>query len=86
MDTINNAFLQATLDPSVISMALTSTLENHVMNIQLKVLPYANFTGTKIYMAVIEKSTHNNIFVNWGDAVCWNTTMKMVPDPGGGSR
>ncbi|WP_284653775.1 T9SS type A sorting domain-containing protein [Flavobacterium terrisoli] len=72
---------QATAVPSYFTIAASKTLTGSTMDVQVAVTPFV--TGTyKLYAAVVEKNTYNNVASN-GENEFHNVMMKMMPDANG---
>jgi hypothetical protein len=79
---VQAAYDQETAKIGMMSVASSHTLTGHVMTVNLTVLPFANFNGCHLYVAVYEKVTHNNVSTN-GETSFEHVMMKMMPDAGG---
>lgn len=78
-----NAFYDAdSAQVSLIKIQASHSLSDHVMTINTTVLPFANFPACHLYIAVIEKVTHNNSGSN-GETSFEHVMMKMVPTASG---
>lgn len=81
---LNLFFDEATQEPGFASIvASRSTVSKGiVMDIDVTILPYANFNNHKLFVVVFEKTTTGNVGNN-GETEFKHVMMKMVPDPYG---
>ena len=81
---INEFFDEAIQEPGFASIVASRSTVNRgtVMDIDVTILPYANFNNHRLFVAVFEKTTTGNVGDN-GETEFKHIMMKMVPDPYG---
>ncbi len=84
MGSVNNFFDDAVEIPGFASFVASrsSVSRGTIMDIDVTILPYANFNDFKLHVVVFEKLTHNNTGNN-GETEFEHVMMKMVPDASG---
>ncbi|MDK2908817.1 MAG: hypothetical protein PWR20_384 [Bacteroidales bacterium] len=81
---VNAAFNSAIQQPGVLKIIGKHTISNKIISGDVTVLPFAHFTGVRLYVVVMEKVTHNNATTN-GETSFHHVMMKMIPDANGTS-
>lgn len=81
MGSVNSFFNNAVEIPGFASFVATRTSVSRstVMDIDVNILPYANFNNFKLIVVVFENLTTNNVASN-GETEFEHVMMKMVPD------
>ncbi len=79
---IQPAFDNAVLQPGLLDIASTHSLDGSEMSITANVAPFSNFPGHRVYIAVFEYLTTGNVATN-GETEFEHVMMKMVPDAEG---
>lgn len=84
MGAVNNFYDNAVDVPGFASFVASRSSVNRgtVMDIDITILPYANFNDFKLHVVVFENLTHNNTGNN-GETEFEHVMMKMVPDASG---
>ena len=80
---VQEAFDREIRKSGMMKIVSTHTLTGHVMAVNTTVLPFANFSGLKLYVAVIEKVTYNNASPYSTATSFEHVMMKMMPDAQG---
>ena len=84
MGPVQNAFDQDSSEVSRMSIVATHSFNGHILSVNAAVLPFSNFPGSRLYIAVVEKTTYNNTGSN-GENSFDHVMMKMIPDASGTS-
>ncbi len=79
---VNTAFNSAIQQPGVLEINGKHTISNKIISGDVTILPFAHFTGVRLYVVVMEKVTHNNATTN-GETSFHHVMMKMIPDANG---
>jgi hypothetical protein len=66
----------------MMDVVATHTLAGHVITVNAAVVPFTNIPGCRLFIAVAEKVTHNNVATN-GETSFEHVMMKMIPDASG---
>jgi len=82
MTTINNMFNTSLAEPGLVKVIGSNTLTGTVMDINVTVLPFADFSNVVIHIVVFEYITTGNVGTN-GEIEFHHVMMKMVPDANG---
>lgn len=82
MGAVQNAYGPDSTEVSRMNIAATHTLNDHNINVNVSVLPFGNFPGSRVYVAVVERTTYNNVGSN-GENSFDHVMMKMIPDAAG---
>jgi len=75
---VQQVFDDATDQPGFMDMVSRHTLNGTVIQVEGTVLPFASFSGCRMHIAVMEKTTHNNTATN-GETEFHHVMMKMIP-------
>jgi hypothetical protein len=78
MNDVNALYESDSTEVSLIQIQAAHTLSGHTITVNTTVLPFANFPACRLFMAVIEKATHNNTGNN-GETTFEHVMMKMIP-------
>lgn len=76
---VRQAYANESSGPGMMDISSTHTLIGHKMAVNTTIIPYADFNFLRLYIAVIEKTTYNNVGSN-ADTAFRHVMMKMVPD------
>ncbi len=79
---IEEFFAETILEPGFASMVATRSAvssSNRIMDIDVNILPYANFNNFRLFVVVFETTTTGNVGDN-GETEFKHILMKMVPD------
>ncbi|NVO19863.1 MAG: T9SS type A sorting domain-containing protein [Bacteroidetes bacterium] len=79
MGAVQNAFGPDSSEVARMNIVATHTFNDHVITVNATVLPFSNFPGSRLYVAVVEKTTYNNTGSN-GENSFDHVMMKMIPD------
>jgi len=79
LDDIELAYRFDTHDKAMMQMKATHTLQGHAITMNATVEPLADFSRLKLYAAVVEEVTYNNVGSN-GQTEFREVMMKMIPD------
>lgn len=79
---VNAAFNNALQQPGVLKIIGKHNISNKIISGDVTLLPFAHFTGVRLYVVVMEKVTHNNATTN-GETSFHHVMMKMIPDANG---
>lgn len=82
LTTINNMFSVSMAEPGLAKVIGSNTLTGTVMDINMTVLPFADFSNVVIHIVVFEYLTTGNVGTN-GETEFEHVMMKMVPDANG---
>lgn len=74
---VRKAYEKESQQSGMMEISATHTLTGHRMAIHTTIQPYADFTFLRLYIAVFEKTTYNNVGDN-GDTAFKHVMMKMV--------
>lgn len=84
MTAVNSAYNQAIQQPGVMKIIGKHSVSNKTIQGDVTILPFAHFAGVRLYIVVMEKTTHNNATTN-GETSFHHVMMKMIPDANGSS-
>jgi hypothetical protein len=79
LDAVELAYRFDTQEKAMMQMNATHTLEGRVITMNATIEPYADFSRLKLYAAVVEEATYDNVGDN-GQTEFRNVMMKMIPD------
>jgi hypothetical protein len=79
---VNNAFNTSKNTLTYLEIQSSHEIQGNNVIIDCNILPYANYTGVTIQIAVVERKTTQNVATN-GETEFHNVMMKMVPDATG---
>lgn len=82
MTAVNAAYNQAIQQPGVMKIIGKHAIYDKIIQGDVVILPFAHFVGVRLYVVVMEKTTHNNATTN-GETSFHHVMMKMVPDANG---
>ncbi len=81
---VNNAFATSKATLTYLDIQSVHEIQGNNVIIDCNILPYANYSGLTVQIAVIERKTTGNVGTN-GETEWHNVMMKMVPDATGTS-
>jgi hypothetical protein len=79
---VNNAFNTSKATMAYMEVQSQHEIQGNNVIIDCNILPYANYSGVTVQMAIIERKTTQNVATN-GETEFHNVMMKMVPDANG---
>jgi hypothetical protein len=79
---VNNAFNTSKSTLTYLEIQSSHEIQGNNVIIDCNILPYANYSGVTVQIAVIERKTTQNVMSN-GETEFHNVMMKMVPDATG---
>jgi len=79
---VNNAFNTSKATMSYLEVQSQHEIQGNNVIIDCNILPYANYSGVTVQMAIVERKTTQNVASN-GETEFHNVMMKMVPDANG---
>lgn len=79
---VNNAFNTSKATMTYLEIDSKHEIQGNKVFIDCDIIPYANYSGVTLQIAVIEKKTTQNVATN-GETEFHNVMMKMVPDATG---
>ncbi len=79
---VNNAFNASKATLTYLEIQSVHEIQGNNVIIDCNILPYANYNGVTVQIAIIEKKTTLNVATN-GETEFHNVMMKMVPDANG---
>ncbi len=79
---VNNAFSTSKATMTYLDIQSQHEIQGNNVMIDCNILPYANYSGVTVQIAVIERKTTGNVGTN-GETEWHNVMMKMVPDASG---
>ncbi len=79
---VNNAFNTSKATMCYLEVQSQHEIQGNNVIIDCNILPYANYSGVTVQIAVIERKTTQNVATN-GETEFHNVMMKMVPDASG---
>ena len=82
LTTINNMFNSSMDEPGLVKVIGSNTLTGTVMDINMTILAFADFSNVVIHIVVFEYLTTGNVGTN-GETEFEHVMMKMVPDANG---
>ena len=81
---VNGGFNATYGTMTYVDIVSTHEIIGNMVKIDANIVPYANYPGVKVHMAVVEHVTTQNVASN-GETEFHNVMMKMVPDANGTS-
>lgn len=84
MSAVNSFFNESIANPAFVSLVSSHSVSGTTIDINTTVLPFADLTGSKVYIIVFENITTGNVATN-GETEFENVMMKMIPDANGNS-
>jgi hypothetical protein len=79
---VNNALSNSKATLTYLEIQSVHEIQGNNVIIDCNILPYANYSGLNVQIAVLEKKTTQNVTTN-GETEFHNVMMKMVPDATG---
>jgi len=79
---VNNAFNASKATMTYIDIQSVHEIQGNNVIIDCNIIPYANYSGVTVQIAVVERKTTQNVATN-GETEFHNVMMKMVPDASG---
>ena len=79
---VNNAFNASKVTMTYLDIQSVHEIQGNNVIIDCNILPYANYSGITVQIAVLERKTTQNATTN-GETEFHNVMMKMVPDATG---
>lgn len=79
---VNNAFNNSKATMSYMEVQSQHEIQGNNVIIDCNILPYANYSGVTVQIAILERITTQNATTN-GETEFHNVMMKMVPDASG---
>jgi len=79
---VNNAFNTSKTTMTYLEVQSSHEIQGNNVIIDCNILPYANYSGVTVQIAVVERVTTGNVATN-GETEFHNVMMKMVPDANG---